>query len=184
VQLNQSGVKTYEDFINYLDYSMATAILGQASSVNDDTGGSYARDEIKDKLRRDIAAFDIMCLQTFINDNIIKPLVDVNFNNVKEYPKWQINDDLKVNKKEFAETINILRTAGHNQIPLSYINEIVGIPEVIDNEPVLSSPQPTPPTNEFTENKDFAEKFFFQQKILKMQERYFEGLQSIGYREK
>ena len=131
---NNSGMDTFEKFLNFLDKSIAISYLGQTDTSGvSDASGSYARAKVQNEVRTDIMLADILELETFVNDYIMKPLIDINFSNVKKYPKWHII----VTQFVDAETIKKLVESGNKKIPVKWVNEIFGIPfneDIADDE--------------------------------------------------
>ncbi|GAF68252.1 unnamed protein product, partial [marine sediment metagenome] len=121
---SQKSIDTFEKFLDFLNKSMAICMLGQV-----DTSGvaisaaSLARSQVQDLVRMDIMLADIRMLETFINDKIIKPAIDYNFNNVTDYPKWR----MIIEKNITAEIIKILMDSGYKWIPSRFIQDRFGI---------------------------------------------------------
>ena len=146
IEASQNGAATYESFMDYLDRGMAIAILGQSTRVDNRTVGSYASDAIADIVTRgDILGFDILMCENFFNDQIIKPLVDYNFANVKEYPKWRITKGRISDLNLAAQIIEKLIVLGL-PVTKSYIYETFGIPIPQDDGDILiyNKPQALP----------------------------------------
>lgn len=131
---------SYEKFIDFLDAAIVIAILGQ--TLTSDTGGtgSYSLGKVHERVRLDILAADVLMVESFINDEIIRPLVDFNFEGVTEYPKLIITIPTPEDKKTLAEVVTTLAKGGMKSIPVSYIHKKLGIPIPIDNEPCLDPP--------------------------------------------
>jgi phage gp29-like protein len=148
LEAQRSGsIDTFERFAKWLENGMAIAILGQTGTTESSDSGSYAKVAAQDIVRQDIIKADITFLESVINDYLIRWLVDYNFENVKDYPKWHIIYDEKPDIKMLADVTSILVNAGDDQIPLSWIHKKVGIPEVEEGEPVFSrAPAPAVPT--------------------------------------
>jgi phage gp29-like protein len=139
-----SSITTFESFSTWLANAMAIVILGQAGTIESGDNGSNARVTGLDRVRQDILRADISFLETVINDTLIKWLVDYNFANVKEYPKWRIVYEQKPDIQMLAEVTRILVEAGDDQIPLSWMHQQVGIPELAEGEKAFSRvPAPT-----------------------------------------
>jgi len=146
-EANHAGaLASYEGFIKFLDDSMAIAILGQTLSSNvSDSGGSYSLGKVHERVRMDILSADITMLETFVNDELIKPLVDFNFPDVGSYPKWRIVRPDTEDRKVLAEVISTLVGAGFDGVPMSWIHEKFGIPIPGEGEKVLVPPAPPLP---------------------------------------
>lgn len=172
LEASQNGVDSYEKFVNYLNKGQAIAILGQSSSVDDRKVGSYASDKVKENITRgDILGFDILMCETFVNDQIIKPLVEYNFPNVKECPKWRICKGRVEDLELMAKVVETLHKLGV-KITTNYIYETFGIPIPDEGEEILEAPQLAPPA---PKEEKFSEVMANVQKI-----RYIEDLKGIG----
>lgn len=171
LEAQQHGIDTFEKFLEYVDSSIAIAILGQTLTSDNGSGtGSYALGSVHEKVRQDILQADINMLESTINDYIIKPLVDYNFSDVKSYPKWKIVKKDTVNLKDMSDVVKTLSEAGMKTIPVNYLHELFGIPVPEENEDclVMTKTEPSP-----GETKSFAEKPEVQ--------LYMEELKKIGY---
>lgn len=126
LEAEQSGsVENFDSFMNFLNKSMAIFYLGQTDTSGvDNTSGSYARAKVQNQVREDITLSDIMLLENFINDMIIKPLINLNFPNVTEYPKWRVIIPISIS----TEMIKQLVESGNKYIPVWWVNERFGIP--------------------------------------------------------
>jgi phage gp29-like protein len=126
--LELKEARSTENFVAFMDFlnkSIAIAILGQVDTSGvAQSSASYARAIIQNQVRQDIMLSDIIMLENFINDMIIRPLVDFNFSNVTDYPKWRV----VINSIIDADTIKKLVESGHNRIPIKFISERFGIP--------------------------------------------------------
>ncbi|MCK5615278.1 DUF935 family protein [Candidatus Pacearchaeota archaeon] len=145
-------VTSYDTFLSYLDTSMAIAILGQTLTSDSGSGvGSYALGKIHENVRIDILNADIMMIESFFNDNIMKLLIDYKFANVKEYPKWRIVRDKTINKKEFSEMLDIITNRTDLGIGKAWAYENLGIPVPKKDEDILKPSQSdTPKLSEIT----------------------------------
>jgi len=128
VNAAQGGADSFEKFINQKKDEIAIAVVGQPSTVQSGGTGSYARDKVRENITRiDILGSDIRMCETFFNDRIIKPLVDLNFPNVTKYPKWRINKGVIGDSKIMAEVVTSLWKL---KLPMTkkYAYETFGIP--------------------------------------------------------
>lgn len=139
LEAKQTGAITnYISFMGYLDSSTAIAVLGQ--TLTSDTGktGSYALGKIHENVRGDILLADAVMIEETWNDQIIKPLIDLNFSDVKVYPKFAFAKGKAVDKEIMAKVIKNLRESGFDKIPESYIHSTFGIPVPVNGEPTLT----------------------------------------------
>lgn len=140
IQAEQQGAKTYDDAISYFDKAMAFLILGNISIIDSGTVGSYARDRVKDKVtRKDIIGSDIAMVESVINDYMIRPLVDYNFANVKEYPKFRIISGEVEDMESMAKVIDTMARLG---LPITekFLYETFGMKQPKEGEELLKVP--------------------------------------------
>jgi phage gp29-like protein len=141
VQAKQDGAQTYLDAVAYFDRAMAFLVLGNISVVDNGTSGSYARDRVKDKVtRKDIIGSDIAMLESVINDCMIPPLVDYNFANVTEYPKFRIIAGEVEDMEMMAKVIEIMSRLG---LPITekFIYETFGMKQPKEGDELLKVPE-------------------------------------------
>lgn len=168
IEAQRTGsISTYEKFLAYLDKKIAIGVLGQTLTSEAGDVGSYALGKVHELVRQDILAADITMLETWVNDQIIKPLVDYNFQGVTDYPKWRVIQSAPVDKKAMAEVYQILTQAGFKGIPVSHVHDLFGIPIPQDGEEVLQSAQIQNPFNLMEAARE-ANVRVFQQEIEKL----------------
>jgi len=74
---------------------------------------------------------DYIC--DIMNDHLIPQLVDLNFNNVKQYPKMSVSNIQKINMQIFSQALNQLAQAKMITIDVEfeeYIRDIFGLPSM------------------------------------------------------
>lgn len=84
--------KTFEDAKKYWAKQIALVMVGTASHLQERSTGTFAEEKVHEKIRRDLLLSYVDWLETYINYNIVKPLVDANFGpqDRKNYPMWKI----------------------------------------------------------------------------------------------
>lgn len=155
LQANTAAGKNYDSFITHLNRDKSMLLTGTPAAAEVVKSGSYAKEKVTSLLRDDIRQGYIKQLETFVNDEVIPLLVGVNFGSAvqkQDMPKWRIkvpqvaDDGLK-----FMTTMSMAAKHGA-QIPISFINEKLGIPEAQPGEPVLTVPK----AEEMTKETNFA----------------------------
>lgn len=133
---NTNAVKVFEYIIDYIDRCMAVSILGQ--TLTSDTGetGSYAQAKVHSDVKGEITDSDIDMLENYFNDQIIEPMVRINFPNVETMPKWKIIRKDYVDIKMMAEVIVMLMQNGFQPLK-SWVYEIIGAPIPAEGDEVL-----------------------------------------------
>lgn len=138
LQARQEGsVSSYESFLAYLDSGIAIAILGQTLTSDNQKTGSYALGNVHNLVRKDIREADIAWIETWMNDVVIPPALELNFKKPYNVPKWRIISKDAVDMKAMSEVVKILVEAGFKRIPVRWLHEVFGIPEPKDGEDVL-----------------------------------------------
>ncbi len=99
----QGSVETYQAFCEYIDSQIAKAILGQTLTSGEGRHGTQALGTIHAEVRQDILEADSRALQTTINDQLIRWLVDFNFSGVGEYPHLAIHAEEPEDLQALAE---------------------------------------------------------------------------------
>lgn len=102
----------YENYLKYWNDELSIRILGQAMTTDTSEGGSYAKAQVGQIVRQDIQKGD-QALITMAMNSLIKKLIDINFSQVSEYPKFVFknNEDLDYKIKK-ADLILKLNQAG------------------------------------------------------------------------
>lgn len=138
LEAQRSGsLNSYEGFLDFLNRGMAIAILGQTLTSDTQGTGSFAMAKVHNLVREDILRADVMFLESAINDYFIRWLVDYNFPDTVDYPKWEIVLDDDIDLKQYAEVLQILYDMGYDRIPLSWITKTFGIPVAEEGEDTL-----------------------------------------------
>ena len=142
LQAAQGGAENYKEFINHHREEIAIGVIGQPSTVQSGGTGSYARDKVRENItRKDILGADIKLSETFFNDEIIKHMIDLNFANITDYPKWRINKGII---EDFDIMIDVIVKLHNLGVPITknYIYETFGMPIPGEDDDLLPAPQP------------------------------------------
>jgi phage gp29-like protein len=168
LEAEKSGTTTaYDSFIERMKSGMAIAILGQPGTTESGSVGSYARVCAQDQVRKDLMRSDISMLESVINDDLIKWIVDLNFPGVTEYPHWSINYQEKAPPQEQANVLEVLVRSGV-KVPQAWAQEQFGIPVPQAGEETLSMTQFTSPLSgamTFSERQFEAERTAFLREV-------------------
>ncbi|MDR0233700.1 MAG: DUF935 domain-containing protein [Zoogloeaceae bacterium] len=133
------------DLMEYLDRQVSKLVLGQTLTADTSSsgGGAYALGAIHNEVRLDILEDDAGKLAETINRDLIHILVNLNFPNVGEYPRY----NLFVSKPEdLTAKAAIVETAVRigQPVPVKWFSETFGIPLPEEGEAVLG--EMTPPS--------------------------------------
>jgi phage gp29-like protein len=150
----RTGKVTYETLCEYMDKQMSKAVLGQTAST-EGTPGKLGNEGSQEEVRQDVLKADSDLLSEIYNATLIRWIVDYNFSNVAEYPKFWIRTKEEGDLKPLAERDKII--AGDLRVPVgvNYFYETYGIPAPEkDEETVQGSASPQNPTaSQFAESK-------------------------------
>ena len=168
--------ENFDAFIKYFNIQKALVLTGSTDHIEGESGGSLARSQVKAKLRMDVCGQYIDFLEGFINDHIIKTLIDVNFSNVNpvDMPKWRIKvPETAENLNEFIQAMAIAAKGGV-EIPNSFIMKKMGIPTAGKDEPLFTPQEAEKPPVETAES-NFAYKHYEEAR-----KAYYKDLEAIG----
>jgi phage gp29-like protein len=153
IEAQRSGAATYSDALQYHDNAISRALLviallGAGGSDVSRGADSQSRLHLRilfkmaDELGKDL-------MQSF-HQQVIKPLVDMNFEHDNLYPTFLWQDYGEFEGIEVADTIRLLHAAGivdMDQEDVNYARSILGLPlrKEGDEEDEVVRPQPLPP---------------------------------------
>lgn len=102
----------FSDYIKYWDDSLSIRVLGEAMTTDTGEGGSFAKAKVGKEVSEDKKAADRILIKAAFN-GLIKKLLDINYASVREYPKFEFQqqEDL-VYKNSKAEMLVKLKGAG------------------------------------------------------------------------
>jgi hypothetical protein len=155
IEAQRTGKGDYDAALAYCDNAIAKAmlmiaVLGLSAAEGGRTADSQSRLHLRvlfkamDELSQDLM-FSFM-------QQVIKPLVDMNFEHENLYPEFIWQDYGGFEGIEIADTIKDLHVAGiidMDQADVNYIRSITGLPLRGDNDKPdeVQRPAPTPPPN-------------------------------------
>lgn len=123
------------DFVGYIEHHdrkimEAMLVPPMMLGVGRGQSGSYALTDNQ----FDVFMFRLQALQrdlkALMEEEVIRPLIDLNFPNVKRYPSFAFSPLTKEDSKTLAEVFNILITAGVVAPSEEWIREKLGFPEM------------------------------------------------------
>ncbi|MBS9777180.1 MAG: DUF935 domain-containing protein [Gammaproteobacteria bacterium] len=148
----------FMQMINWCEKSAARLILGQTlTSGTDDATNTNALGNVHNEVRRDLLVSDVKQLSQTITEQIILPLLQVNFGDidVKRIPRFVFDVSEYEDIKLYADSLPKLVEVGM-PIPVSFAMKKLGIPEPQDDEPVLAFASPEQPQKQQAELKQVA----------------------------
>lgn len=133
---NTSG-SNFKELSEFCDKRISKAVLGQTMTTDD--GSSQSQANVHDDVRTDIKRSDVRKLCATINEQLIRPVVDLNFGPQVHYPSLCAPVLDAEDLKEKREAIKDFTAMGL-QVPRSYIHERWGIPQAGEGDDVLTPP--------------------------------------------
>lgn len=153
VEAQRSGNPSYNEALKYHNNSIARALLMVAllgMGGKDDGLAAESQSHLHLRILFKMADEVSQDLMFAFNEQVIKPLVDMNFTHDDEYPHFIWQDYGQFEGREVADTIRLLHAAGildMDQSDVNYARSILGLPlrGEDDKEDEVVRPQPLPP---------------------------------------
>lgn len=137
-----SSMSEYERSIADCNKEMQIGILGQTLTMDVGAGGTGSRalGQVHEGVVDDFVLFLDEILSDDINRQVVRPLVDYNFN-TDRYPTWNFKNREGFDGEAFSRTVmNLARLKGLN-IPLRWVKEKYRIPEPEKGEGIIEELQ-------------------------------------------
>ena len=102
----------FNEYVAYWDKNISIRVLGQSLTTDIGSVGSQAAAQTHDEVREDLIIADMVLVSYSIN-KLIKTLVNLNYPNVKEYPKFEFEEEVSIEYKlKRSEIIKNLKDSG------------------------------------------------------------------------
>lgn len=128
------GGDTYRSLAQWCNDEMARAILGQTlTSSEGSRSGSLSLGEIHNEIRRDYMRADAWLLMDIVNEQLVRPLVELNFGPEIPAPRWTIDTAAEL---DLADEVGVDRQLLQMGVPLPqrYFYEKYGRPAPIGGD--------------------------------------------------
>jgi SPP1 gp7 family putative phage head morphogenesis protein len=123
---------SFDNAIDQLDKQITRSILfPDKLGFSESPGGSYNQAEKQLDLLQVVIEYTHQWIETIVNNQLIKQIVDMNFSGVSEYPKFKFNRISDKIKHEMLETLINLGVVDKRE---KWIRQHVGIPLITDEE--------------------------------------------------
>jgi len=133
----------YHTLIEYLDRQVSKAVLGQTMTTDQGTSGSLAQARVHDQVRGDLLRADVRALMGTINKHLVAPIVRLNLGENVPLPSFTLVAEDIENLESLAGQLETLVGMGA-PVPVWWVRERWGIPEVGPTDEVLVAAQPIP----------------------------------------
>ncbi|WP_336812259.1 DUF935 domain-containing protein [Bosea sp. MMO-172] len=133
--------KPFESNVRFIDEQMSKLVIGKPG---DGTGASKAGEEVLDKVRADIRKSDARDLQLTLMEQLIRPVVDLNFGPQKAYPKVHFPIPERKDLQVWSNALTQLVDRGL-EVEQSQVYDIIGLKEPAPGAKLLNIPKPDAP---------------------------------------
>jgi phage gp29-like protein len=157
IEATRGGNAAYGEALNYCDVGISRAMLVPAllGMGVDVKRGSDSQSRLHLRVLMKVAGDIATDLEDVYSEKLVKPLVDMNFPNVKEYPRFVFRDYGEYEAIEIVDSMINMFNAGMldaDQNDINYMRSILGAPlrEEGDEDEVMRAPPPpvgTSPNN-------------------------------------
>lgn len=129
-----TSAQGYENFMRFNNDECTKCVLGQilSTEAGGPSGtGSRALGNVHNLIRREILEYDAHSLEDTLTNTLVKWMVDRNFSDVEDYPRFDFQLDEPLDVQIQTAAIKDLDAAGYDVDP-EYIEDELGIPLVKD----------------------------------------------------
>ena len=136
LEATRSGSANYDALVKTCNSEISKAIVGATliSEEGNSGGGSYALASSHSAILDMFIYFDAIKLSSIINEQYIKPLVNMNYDVDGRYPKFHFPSTL--NKSVLMQNLQEL-VIGGMKISTDWVHSYLGIPMAIQGEEIL-----------------------------------------------
>lgn len=132
---SKSGGDAFQAHAEYFDRAISKAVLGQTTTTDAISGG-HAVSQEHNEVRMDIANSDAKQLAKVLNEQLIKPIIDLNFGTQRLYPKISIGNPEQEDITQFADNMAKLLPYGL-RVSMKQVRAKLGLDEPQDKEDEL-----------------------------------------------
>jgi phage gp29-like protein len=150
IEATRAGTAQYGDALTYCDVGISRALLLPAllGMGVDVKRGSDSQSRLHLRVLMKVAGDICNDLEHIFNAKVVKPLVDMNFPNVTDFPRFVFRDYGEYEAIEIADSMINMFNAGildADQNDVNYMRSILGAPMRDEgDEDEVNRPQPTP----------------------------------------
>ncbi len=142
-QDKKSNAEVFENLARFMDEQMSKAVLGQTTTT-DAIAGGHAVSKEHNEVREDIERSDARQLSSVLNEQLIRPIIDLNFGVQKKYPRLRIGRQEQINVKELAEVAERSVNMGMH-VSERKLRDKLGLSEPEDDSDILKPISTTAP---------------------------------------
>ncbi len=144
----------FDRLCKFCDQQISKAVLGQTTTVDAISGG-HAVSKEHNEVREDIERADARQLAATLNEQLIRPMIDLNYGEQKRYPRLRIGRSEQIDSDKLSMTAERAVNIGL-KISSSKLREKLGLPAPVDDNDILQKPAASAPVNNPPENTSLA----------------------------
>jgi phage gp29-like protein len=148
-----TGTQIQERLCRYLDAQVSKCVLGQTMTTDD--GASLSQARVHDEVRMDLLAADARTLARTINQQVVRPWVDLNWGPQPVYPRVELLVEEAEDLVALASALDILVPLGL-EVPRDWARSKWGIPAPQPKAEILTPPAAAAPVPSATPVPDTA----------------------------
>lgn len=137
-----SAADFYERLAKYMDQQISKLVLGQTATTDAIAGGHAVGREHND-VRNDIERADCRALAAVLTDQVIRPMVDLNFGPQKAYPRLRIGRSEQTDIPALVNALSALVPLGLN-VSKTEVRSKLGLKEPDSPDDALTAPSSQP----------------------------------------
>lgn len=134
----KSSAEVFKDLANFADMQMSKAVLGQTTTTDAISGG-HAVSKEHNEVREDIERSDAKQLSSTLNEQLIRPMIDLNFGPQKIYPRLRIGRNEQIDIKTVSEVAERAQRMGM-KLSESKLREKLSLPAPEGDGDILVTP--------------------------------------------
>jgi len=119
---------------------MSKAVLGQTTTTDAISGG-HAVSKEHNEVREDIERSDAKQLAPTLNEQLIRPIIDLNFGPQRVYPRLRIGRNQQIDAKTVSEVAERAQRMGM-KLSESKLREELSLPAPEGDDDILTAPAP------------------------------------------
>ena len=158
-----AGHSVFESFARWVDEQTSKAVLGQ--TMTSDDGSSMAQAQVHDDVRHDILRADARQVSATLRNDLVRPLVDLNFGEREHYPHVELPVDEPEDVTALVNSVDKLAQRGM-MFKATEIRAKLKLSDPDEDDEIFGGaaamrtarPEPEPPaTNQLALNREQAD---------------------------
>lgn len=137
IESSASGsAEVYQRLAEYCDKQISKLVLGQTATTDSEGGGLGGSGKEHNDVRGDIERADAKALAATLNRDLVKQIIDFNFEPGGLYPQINIGREDPVDTKALMEAVTTFVSMG-GRVAISVVRDKLGLPDPVEGEELL-----------------------------------------------